>query len=79
MAIWAAIFGTIFSIGVGNIIILNIYNHIVIKLDMVHYFFNVLNNIVYVLYMNLKGDKPMANILHIDSDRTTYKIVDIAL
>ena len=42
MAVWGAIFGTVFSIGIGNIVVLNIYNHVAIKLDMAHYFLNVL-------------------------------------
>lgn len=42
MAVWAAIFGTVFSVVMGNIIILNIYNQVVIGLNMKKYFLNVL-------------------------------------
>ena len=42
MAVWAAIFGTVFSVVVGNTIILNLYNHFAIGLNMKKYLFTLL-------------------------------------
>ena len=46
MAVWGAIAGTVFSVTIGNIIILNIYNQKVIGLNMLKYFLFVLKYLV---------------------------------
>lgn len=85
LSIWAAIFGTVFSIVLGNIIILNLYNHFSIGLNMKRYFITAAKYLVMAslavtptIFVSLLFGSSLSNVLLFLINGTIFSVIYIA-